>query len=157
MGRRGPQKAPSEIKIAHGTFRKDRDGAPSELPQPQVLNDSPTPPELGEYGAAKWVEMFERLSRLGVITETDLDALEVYCRSFDEVAKLDATLAVTGLSYVSEKGAIHLYPEATERRWWLEQRRRYGSEFGLTPSARTAVRVNPSKGKPPVARRERGA
>lgn len=144
MGKRGPRKAPVAIKISKGTYRRDKDGDVADMPSPDAANLD-TPATLGEIGLAVWAHESAQLSKTNVLTEADRRALHTYCRTFDEVARLDELLKEEGEYFTAETGYIGQHPGVNQRFKWLEIRRRYECEFGLTPSSRTSIRVSETK------------
>lgn len=145
MVKRGTKRLPDTIKIDRGTIRTDRTGSPQSKPQPNVSSKLPEFPEvLKELGKRAWSEVGEKILRLGVATELDWGAFETYCRSFDEVAWCDQVLETQGHFFTSETGFVGQHPAINQRFKWLDVRRRYEAEFGLTPSSRSGVTVGKS-------------
>jgi P27 family predicted phage terminase small subunit len=142
--KRGRKKEPVSLKISKGTYRRDKDGEVADMPSPDTANLD-TPATLGEVGSAVWAHESAQLSKTNVLTEADRRALHTYCRTFDEVARLDATLEKEGEYFTAESGYIGQHPAVNQRFKWLEIRRRYECEFGLTPSSRTSIRVTNAK------------
>ena len=140
MGKRGFKPEPIALKLMKGTYRPDKDGELADMPPVEKANlDSPA--ALGEIGLTVWQHEAPRLSDSGVLSESDRWALHTYCRTFDEVARLDGELAESGEYCTTDKGYICQHPAVNQRFKWLDLRRRYEAEFGLTPSSRSSVKV----------------
>lgn len=145
MGRRGTKKTPIELKVARGTYRADRDGDLSELPQVSPIANVPQPPiELGSIGASIWVEKAPELMAAGLLTPLDLLQLADYCRAHDEIAKCDEMIAEHG-ELIATKDSMKANPAVGWRFQWLEVKRRIATEFGMTPSARSSIKVEKPK------------
>src|SRR5688500_14290201 len=93
MGRRGPKPTPTSLKITNGTHRADRHGDPAREPG-TPLDAIPLPPDsLGDPGREAWNELLGVVLAGRYVTEHDLRAFTTYCRTFDEVARIDERLA----------------------------------------------------------------
>lgn len=104
----------------------------------------PDPPEsLGEVGRAKWAQWGAELASLKLLESRFLDALEMYCRAWDQLAKHEATIAKNGGEFfTTAKGFVCRHPAATAAKQARDEIRRYQQEFGLTPSSSTSVKVS---------------
>ncbi len=156
MGKRGPRPAPTSLKVAHGTYRPDRHGDKDAEVAPPPLAQLDPPASLGEVGQAKWREVAPLLNAEGLLTKLDAGALETYCRAHDEIAKCDATIAEEGEEFQTAKGFVGQHPAVNRRFKWLDIKRRYEAEFGMTASSRNGLVGNkPKTGG--VKARKRGA
>lgn len=75
---RGRKPIPSHLKIVRGTSRKDRENLAE--PEPGVDRISP-PPHLTGDALEHFEKMSAELLALGVMTNTDIDLLALYCVS----------------------------------------------------------------------------
>ncbi len=142
------------MKIASGTFRKDRDGDPTLAPRASAVADCPPPPEsLGEHGRDYWLSELPKIIAGGYFTQLDIRAFERLCRAHDEVAKCDQTLEEQGEHSLSESGYICQHPAVNQRFKWLDIIRRYEADFWLTPTARAGKQIGEKKQR--VASRKR--
>lgn len=143
MGKRGPRKAPTVLKITRGTHRADRDGDPSLEPNAVPVVDCPPAPEsLGEVGRAAWIDSLPKMIAAGYFTHLDLRAFERYCRAHDEVAKCDQILLEEGeYAVAGESGYIAQHPAVNQRFKWLDIMRRYEDAFWLNPTARSGKQI----------------
>jgi len=144
MGKRGPKPTPTALRIAQGTFRRDRHGHPDSQPDFPLVASTDPPGTLGAAGRERWSAVVPSLVATGVLTVGDVAALELYCRSFDEVARLDALLADAGEFIATKTGFVAPHPAVNQRFKWLDLQRRLASEFALTPASRTTVKVTPT-------------
>ena len=145
MGSRGPAPTPSRVLALHGSWRArlDRDEPTPEPGEPDL------PDWLDEDAKAAWREVAPGLDAMGVLGKVDGHALAVYCTLFSRWRKAEAFLAAHGDSLVVKDASgravgIRLYPQVKLANQLAEVVARMAREFGLTPSARTRVRVVPA-------------
>ena len=76
-------------------------------------------------------------------------AFATYCRAHDEIAKCDAQLVDAEgkiLEYfTAESGYVGQHPAVNQRFKWIDVKRRYEAEFGLTASSRNGLVGNKPK------------
>lgn len=152
MPRNGRPRKPTHLKLLAGTHRVDRHGKPSDEANP-LTGSLAVPDGLGAVGVSVWVDTAERLSRLGLFTELDRRALHTYCLAFDEIAKCTEAIDRDGAYYVSSKGTRCQHPAVSDRRAWLDIKRRYEIEFAMTPSSRSGLKVEPMAAESPKSRK----
>lgn len=143
MGRRGPKPAPTAIKIARGTVR----GKPNAEPQPPVGGVA-MPSHLGEVAAGKWAELLPLLQGVKVMTRADVEALARYCDTYEWWLATRAKLRAEGDTYpiLNDGGEIKYIaqrPEVSIAHKLSQQLRQLESDFGLSPAARTSLKVEP--------------
>ena len=136
MGRRGPRPAPTALKRARG-IRPDRID-PSE---PVPSEGLPSYPDHLPPGAqAVWRRLAPDLSLRGVLTTWDADVFALYCDLVDQAWRAREHLEL-GPLVKGRRDAI-----ITNRAWRIyrdaiAEIRALAQEFGLTPSARSLIRV----------------
>lgn len=145
MGKRGTKRLPDTVKIARGTLRDDRTGDPDLKPQPKMAAGVLPPEFLKDRGLATWEKTRTQLLDLGVLSEIDVSAFGMYCRCDDEIAWCDKVLEEQGHFFTSETGYVGQHPAVNQRFKWIDLKRRYEAEFGMTPSSRSSVIVNKPK------------
>lgn len=145
MGRRGPAPKPTKLKKLEGTYRKDRDIGRELTPPPGV----PEPPawmrkKQQKLALAEWDRVVPQLAELGVLTGLDGGALERYCVAHSNWVKAQAD--------VDAKGMVLKTPFGPQKnpslKIALEERnaaRQLAAELGLSPSARSRVKVPEKK------------
>jgi len=127
MGKRGAAPTPTAIKIAEGTYRKDKPGgnmvAPAGLPV--------KPDWLGEKAAAMWLETVERLGQVpGLLCPLDSAALALYCDAWR--------------IYLENQHAGGRL-ERADRKEAAANIVKLGARFGMTPSDRSSMKLDPQK------------
>lgn len=139
MGRSAQSKATLKL---HGTYREDRHGK-GELP----ASEPSCPAWLDREGKAEWKRLVKSLLALG-LNEVDRGLLSVYCESWAEWYRAVKFLRENGEWYESEtqNGTIaRLHPMVQVRNAAADRMLKYGSKFGLSPSARTSLNVGAPK------------
>ena len=149
MGQRGPTPTPSAVLRLRGSWRGDANP------------DEPTPergvPECPAYieGVARscWEQVAPMLDEMGVLTKADGVALALLCTTFarwrlaeellDEHGQVHPILDNNGdVKYLQQTPYVSIARNnAHALKGMLEQ-------FGLTPSARSRIRVEPVKRAP---------
>ena len=156
MGKRGPKRQPTSLKLVRGTHRPDRDGDPSSEPQPQLVDGETTPPQwLDEIAVQKWAELVPELQRLNLLTVVDVTALASYCWCYSEFRRAADWIAKNGsVMEVGKDGYRQQVPQVGIAHKALDSMRRYEQSFGLTPSARSGLVVErPKSGGVPRRKR----
>jgi P27 family predicted phage terminase small subunit len=134
----GRKPLPTHLKLVKGTARPHR--LNKEEPKPTVAVPEP-PSHLDERARAKFVVTAEMLARHGVMTELDAGALAryvvVWCRWVDAEAEIKRR----GPVVKTEGGNIIQNPFLAVANKCLLQMAQLESEFGLTPSSRSRIRM----------------
>ena len=145
MGKRGPPRTPTAIRVARGTQRARRQAEP----QPPA-NGITIPPHLGQVAAARWAELLPMLQAVRVMTKADIEALARYCDTYEWWLAVRAKLKAEGDTYpiLNDGGEIKYIaqrPEVSIAHKLAQQLRQLEQDFGLNPSARASMNVEPAK------------
>lgn len=142
MGKRGPPKKPTKIKILEGNPGKK--ALPKNEPEP--VSEGVSPPDwLDETGRAEWDRIAPELDRLGLLTVLDQSGLAAYCMAFAEFVKANKEIAKDGMMHKTPNGHLQPSPYIGIARGADERMRRYMREFGLTPAARVGLETDKQK------------
>lgn len=157
----GHNRKPRELKVIHGTFRKDRN--PEHEPEPQKVFEVPKPPNwLNSYGKSRWRELAAELVETGLLTVVDLPALEMTCDIYGQYRDLHDAIykPIDPETGKSSKRSLAEYmagansqtiPEYTAMRNLLTAYKSYLAEFGLTPVSRNRVNIpKPERAEDPM-------
>jgi len=144
MGRRGPPKEPTPLRILRGN--PSRTPIPKDEPKPAADNLAPPDWVTGE-ARAKYEEVAGRLAALGLLTNIDVDALGRYAVTFVEWKKHLVICQRGGdVLYVKDESGRLKYasvaPSATLVAKHGQTLTRLAQEFGMTPSSRASLSVN---------------
>lgn len=144
MGKRGPAKTPTPILKLHGSRRANT----RESTEPAFETGSGKYPHwLNTDGRKEWTRLVEILDRAGVLTEADRNALARYCKLWMEWRKCQQFIDRNGTTYMPKddcgkpKGKLMKFPQVDYSLKLSTQLLRLEQEFGLTPAARSNVRV----------------
>ncbi|KAB7669183.1 phage terminase small subunit P27 family [Plesiomonas shigelloides] len=139
----GRRPKPTHLKVVTGNpgNRKLNDHEPK--PRREVLS----PPEhLTDWGKMAWVKVSLLLDDMGVLTVADSLALERLCDIYADILQLRETIAIEGRTYTTKTQMGDFLIKANPAVAMLaDADRRFKSylvEFGLTPAARTKVKVD---------------
>jgi P27 family predicted phage terminase small subunit len=103
-----------------------------ELPQP--------PPYLGEYGEKEWFRTGPALIKMRMLAESDLPAFQAYCMNIELMIQSMLDMQSNGLTIMGQRGRIK-NPAVVSFGQATTAIRGFVSEFGLSPSARSRIRV----------------
>jgi P27 family predicted phage terminase small subunit len=140
----GPPPVPVKLRVLRGN--PSRRPLPRE-PQPRSASKCPAAPEhLSEYAKDEWRRVSPELHALGLLTILDESTFAAYCSAYGVWRLAEERLAHEDLlSPGSERNMVPnplLRISAQAARDLIK----FGSEFGLTPSARARV----AAGMPPA-------
>ena len=104
-------------------------------------------------GRTEWNRVAPTLQSIGLFTEADFRALEMYCDSYSRWRKARLMLAKEGMSVGTRNGYRQKSPHITTIKESFTQMLQMMTEFGMTPSARAGMDVpTPPDAANPFAR-----
>ncbi len=108
------------------------------------------PPHLGLVAAARWGELLPMLQSVRVMTRADVEALARYCDTWEWWLATRAKLKAEGDTYpiLNDGGEVKYIaqrPEVAIAHKLAQQLRQLEQDFGLNPSARASMNVEPTK------------
>jgi len=137
MGRRGPPKEPTAIRLIKGNTAR----RPLNDREPQPPKQRPRCPAWLTPGAKRvWKRLIPVLEQMGVLTLIDGDAIAAYCQAFDTWREATKVLRRHGMT-VRSHGAVKPRPEWQIAQQALRTMRDYQRELGMTPAARAGIRI----------------
>jgi P27 family predicted phage terminase small subunit len=100
----------------------------------------PPPSYLGTYGTKEWLRTGPKLVKAKLLNETDRPAFEAYCLNIDLMIDARIDIKDNGMQVLGHRGyvrnpAIAAFGQASTAI------RGFVSEFGLSPSARSRIRI----------------
>jgi P27 family predicted phage terminase small subunit len=143
----GPPPQPSNVVALKGNPGK----RPRNEDEPQPDEGMPKCPVwLDGKAKAAWSELQPLLEKIKVVTEADRKSLELLCDAYSEYREARAAVKKLGATYetVNKAGSVmyRTRPEVAIAQDAWKRVRAMLCEFGLTPSARSKVKV--LKGEP---------
>lgn len=130
----GPSPKPSRLKEIHGTGQ-----AKATEPKPLRVELPSAPSYLDERATELWNKLAPELSRLGLLTIVDLEALAAACMSFSLAVQAAHQIKTEGLIVPDGQNRSHKNPAFQILRDSLATYKSFAQEFGLTPSSRTRL------------------
>jgi P27 family predicted phage terminase small subunit len=139
MATRGRKPKPTALKVLEGNPGK----RPLNKNEPQPERKAPRCPSWLEPEAKKeWKRMAKTLEAIGVLTQVDKAAFAGYCQAYARWREAEEFLSKHGTIFKTPSGYIQQVPQVAIARNYLQIMKDFCSEFGLTPAARTRIRVN---------------
>ena len=143
---RGRRPKPTDLKRLQGNPGKRR------LPEnePELLPGTLVPPDWLKGEALEfWDELVPILDEMGILSTSDRLALAALCSAFGDYRAASEILEREGLTYekttAAGKVTVKPRPEISIRNDAFRRMTSMLGEFGLTPSSRSRVNVNPKK------------
>ena len=149
---------PTNVHALRGTrsqVGRDRRGAE---PDPAYLTDLAAPAHLPESAQTVWAEFAPRLARNRLLTELDTFALEKLCVAIARYRRLTAYTDDKLVMHNAETGSYSISPHVLLQQMYANQADGGMAKFGMNPSDRARVLVNPQDdlfGKAPQAGADR--
>ena len=134
--RTGPPPKPTLLKILAGNPGK----RPLNADEPQPERTAPLCPEwLNDSAKTFWSDIAPKLTRLGVLTEIDGEALTALCLALADLKNAQEQIKKVGYIVKTPSGYAQPNPFVGISNLALKQIRSLLQEFGMTPSARSRV------------------
>ncbi len=134
----GRKPKPTKLKLIEGNPGK----RPLNDKEPKPKACIPECPEwVSPEGKKEWKKITPRLLRLGLLSEIDYAALGGYCDCYGELKPLREEIKLYGYTTTTDKGNVVQRPEVGIYNQKLEKMLKFLSEFGMSPSSRTRLRV----------------
>ena len=151
----GRRPKPTKLKLLQGNPGKRK--IPDDEPEPEVC--VPDPPEhLSEAAREHWQQVATELADAGILTRIDRDALGLYCEAYARWVHANQQIQQFGPLVKAPSGYPMQSPFLAIANKAFDQMRAMLTEFGMTPSSRTKVRVErPDTGDPMDEFLRRGA
>jgi P27 family predicted phage terminase small subunit len=144
MGLRGPAPQPTSIRVLNGN--PGRRAINTTEPQPRPVKPH-CPAHLDDEAKKEWKRLSPILQRMRVLTEADYIALANLCVAYSTLIKAQSALSKTGLLVKTPSGYVQQSPLVSIVRSQMEMINRLCGEFGLTPSSRSRIQIQPEKPK----------
>ncbi len=135
----GPRPKPTALKLVSGAAKAHPERMNPDEPQP--MEGIPLCPSKDRELRKVWDYTLAQLRGMRVVTMADRDALFAYCQAVLTHRQASEMIERQGLIVESPAGAQVANPALKIQRESATHIRAFGTEFGLTPSARTRIRV----------------
>lgn len=132
---------PPAYKEREGTYREDRDGGTLKL----RLGTPRKPVWLDEVASIIWDQTVSDLEDTpGLLCEADGPALALYCDAWRQYHEYDQIIREKGLVIKSLTAGDKAHPLLLRRDAARDAAVKIGALFGLNPSARASMKVQPT-------------
>lgn len=143
MGRRGPPPEPTALKLLKGNPGKRAINHTEPHPAKAEKGKRRVPSTLPPSGKTLWRALVPELERLNLLTKIDDATLHGACLNYARALQAGALVKKQGLTIVTDKGFVIQHPAVSiERNSWAAWLR-FATQFGLTPSSRSAIHIKP--------------
>ena len=148
MGRRGPKKMPTKLKILKGN--PGHRPLPTDEPEPDVSESVPDPPDhLSDGAREEWGRLAPLLHGCGILTRIDETGLAAYCECYAEWKIAKQKVEEHGRLVKAPSGYPNVSPWYVIKKAMQKEMRSWLQEFGMTPSSRNGVAKASRKDKKP--------
>jgi len=142
MGKPGPRRAPTKLKILRGNPSKENLKRRLKA-EPKPADATLDAPELLVGPALEmWNRRAPQLLALGVFSIVDRDTLARYCLLYDLFLETYLQVKADGASSSSAAGTKKGNPDVAALRGYAADLLAIEREFGMTPSSRSSLTVN---------------
>ena len=137
------KRTPTRLKILRGEKRSKVNLAEPIAPAARIED---APDYLVGAALEKWNEIFPILSKVAVLTESDVTGLARYCELFRMWMEIRDYLVANGYSYpiVNDAGQVKYHtqrPEVSIFKNLTTQLRQLEQDYGLSPTSRQGLKV----------------
>jgi len=137
---KGRKPIPSKIKALRGHPDKRPHAAKGEPAPPPGLPDCPNHLSLEAKG--EWARITDELAACGLLTRIDRAALAAYCQAWGRWVQAEQELKKTSLVVKTTAGNVIQNPYLSIANKAIEIMYRLLAEFGMTPSARSRIKID---------------
>lgn len=147
MGKRGPAPTPTPVLKLRESSLVTKRREELEVKGPEGI---PACPDwLDDDAQAAWEQLVPMLETMGVLTRIDGNALARYCLLWSRWRKAEAFIAEKGDMYPLKNpdGSVRYFqqwPQVSIANRLAQQLTRLEQEFGMTPSARARIQLQPA-------------
>jgi P27 family predicted phage terminase small subunit len=131
---------PSALRDVRGRSHHRRNDREPTVP----VAHPPAPKELDRDARREWRRIIPLLADARILTRLDRGGLAGYCTVWSRWLAVERALAERGPIVRDAKGIPHLNPLVAKAGELLQALRPYLQEFGLSPSARSRIKVEPA-------------
>jgi len=134
------RKADSDVlRIVKGSSKKSEPTNPDPA-TPRAAQKVPSAPRtLSKEGKKLWRVTCKKLIDAGLLAETDIGEIELYCDAWEQHRKASEHIEQHGETAYAESGYEYLSPWVTIKKNAATQILKISQNFGLNPTARKSV------------------
>lgn len=149
MARTGPAPTPTNLRLLRGERRPSR----VNLNEPRPRNlPMDRPGWLSALAAEEWDRIAPDLDAMGTTKAVDATALACYCEAVGRLRIATRIVGESGPLLMGDDGHVRKNPAVSQARDASYEVRMWAREFGLTPSARSPLRIEVGQAAAPAER-----
>lgn len=148
MGKRGPRKTPTVLRILKGNPSQENLKALEKTEPKSPVSGIEPPADLQGLALEKWRESVPMLSVMRVWGESERETWARYCRLHALWHECYEVVSKQGQTYEKPSGVIAARPETSLLIQYGTQLVRLECEFGLTPASRSGATVHDVESDP---------
>lgn len=144
---KGRKPTPTKLKILKGNPGR----RPVNTAEPKMSAELPTCPKHLQGEARKeWRRSVKLLHESGILAAVDRAALAAYCSAWERWIEAEEAIKLQGMIQTSPNGYPILNPYLSISNKAMEQMRAFLTEFGMTPSSRSRIKVEKKEDEDPM-------
>ncbi len=139
MGRRGPSKTPTGVKLAQGETRPSRVNFLEPTPRRAMPR---MPKDMDDRAKAVWRHVVREMAQTEILTAADADVLRCYCEAVSQYqTAMRMLVSSSPLVRGARSGDLIKNPLHQIVRESRDAVRLFARELGLSPSARAGLNI----------------
>lgn len=136
----GRKRLPTKFHVLNGTDRPCRRN--DDEPIPEGFIDIPKPPvHLSKSAKKEWKRMSEILHSNGLLTQLDYSQFAIYCQAWGRWVDAEKKITENSMVVKTANGNPINNPYMNIANTAMRDCHKFLSEFGMTPSSRTKIKV----------------
>jgi len=135
-------RVPTNIKKLKGTDQPWRRNNEEPMPDNQKVEK---PADLSDGASKIWDQIHDDLYGIGLLTNIDVNSLVMYCEAYAQWKEAHSQVIKNGPIYKDKKGVVKANPYIRIAQNSFDQVKSLMTQFGMTPSARSGIRVGDKK------------
>lgn len=148
MGRRGPPKKPTKLRLLEGNPSKRPIN--HDEPQPPAVRQAKAPKFLNTTAQTEWNRLAPELIDLGLLTTLDFGLLTMLCHSWSQFVSASERAEKTGMMIIGKAGRPLRNPYLKIIRDAKAEYLRFSQEFGMGAAARSRIQMFEEKKEDPL-------
>lgn len=148
---RGRKPTPTKLKKIKGTLRKDR--VLNDEFNPRTIQELPAAPDwLPDLAREEWERITKELAAVDMLSGLDLSVLAIYCNEYAVYISMEMEMRRNSrvMVYRDDDGKVkHIQPVGHQviANRAMQKMLKIATEFGFTPSSRTRIGTESTRGK----------
>lgn len=136
----GRKRLPMKLHVLNGTDRPCRRN--EDEPTPEGYAEIPEPPaHLSRAAKKEWKRMSQVLHSNGLLTQLDYSQFAIYCQAWGRWVDAEKKISDTSMVVKTANGNPINNPYMNIANTAMRDCHKFLSEFGMTPSSRTKIKV----------------